>query len=86
MQKSFVLSLLSILAIAQQANGISVQEFKRNNKNVAANFYDSAGVTPGSVGKCNLEIDFIICTSSNISCAKRQLHESIRNPFDSCIL
>ena len=54
MQKSFVLSLLSILAIAQQANGISVKEFKRNNKNVAANFYDSAGVIPGSVGKCNL--------------------------------
>jgi len=54
MQKSFVLYLLSILAIAQQANGISVKEFKRNNKNVAANFYDSAGVNPGSLGKCNL--------------------------------
>lgn len=50
MQKLFVY-FLSALAVAQ---GVSVTEFKRNNKNVAANFYDSAGVAANAIGKCNL--------------------------------
>jgi len=50
MQK-LLLSVLSLFAVVQ---GISVREFKMNNKNAPARFYDSAGVSTDSMGKCNL--------------------------------